>query len=91
METDPTIAPEETKSIEEVADEVLKGLWGNGADRKSRVKAAGYDPDEVQAKVNELLNRSSSGANNSTSPLTHTVVSGDNLSAIAGKYGTTVK
>lgn len=90
-ETDPTIAPEETKSIEEVADEVLKGLWGNGADRKSRVKAAGYDPDEVQAEVNELLISSGSGANNSTSTLTHTVVSGDSLSAIAGKYGTTVK
>lgn len=42
------------KSIEEVAREVWAGRWGNGAERKERLIAAGYDYDEVQAKVAEL-------------------------------------
>ena len=42
------------KSIEEIAKEVLAGKWGNGTDRKNRLKAAGYDYSAVQAKVNEL-------------------------------------
>lgn len=43
------------KTIEEVAKEVIKGLWGNGADRKARLKKAGYDYKKVQQKVNDLL------------------------------------
>jgi N-acetylmuramoyl-L-alanine amidase CwlA len=43
------------KTIEEVAKEVIHGDWGNGAERKRKLKAAGYDPDAVQKKVNELL------------------------------------
>lgn len=35
------------KSIEEIAREVLQGKWGNGADRKARLEAAGYDYAEV--------------------------------------------
>lgn len=41
------------KSVEEIAREVLQGKWGNGADRKARLEAAGYA--EVQAKVNTLV------------------------------------
>lgn len=43
------------KSVEEIAREVLQGKWGNGADRKARLEAAGYDYAEVQAKVNALV------------------------------------
>ena len=43
------------KSVEEIAHEVLQGKWGNGADRKARLEAAGYDYAEVQAKVNTLV------------------------------------
>ena len=43
------------KSVSEVAKEVIKGKWGNGADRMNRLKVAGYDYNEVQKKVNELL------------------------------------
>ena len=43
------------KSIDTVAKEVIAGKWGNGADRKKKLKAEGYDPDAVQDKVNELL------------------------------------
>lgn len=42
------------KSVTEVAKEVLAGKWGNGEDRKKRLKEAGYNYSEVQAKVNEL-------------------------------------
>jgi hypothetical protein len=43
------------KSIDEIAREVIRGDWGNGADRKNRLTAAGYDYDAVQDRVNELL------------------------------------
>lgn len=43
-----------TKSIDEVAKEVLRGDWGNGADRKKRLEAAGYNYTQVQAAVNRL-------------------------------------
>ena len=44
-----------TKSIDELASEVIAGKWGNGADRKNRLTAAGYNYSAVQARVNELL------------------------------------
>lgn len=43
------------KSIEELAQEVIRGDWGNGADRKQRLTDAGYDYNKVQARVNEIL------------------------------------
>lgn len=43
------------KTIDEVAQEVIRGKWGNGADRKNRLTAAGYDYDAVQKRVNELM------------------------------------
>lgn len=46
---------EEVKSIDVIAKEVISGKWGNGADRKKRLEAAGYSYSAVQAKVNELL------------------------------------
>lgn len=45
------------KTVSEVAKEVIKGKWGNGAERMNRLKAAGYDYNEVQKKVNELLKK----------------------------------
>ena len=44
-----------SKSIDELAREVIAGKWGNGSDRKARLTAAGYDYARVQAKVNKLL------------------------------------
>ena len=43
------------KSIDEIAREVIRGDWGNGADRRNSLIAAGYDYAAVQTKVNELL------------------------------------
>jgi len=43
------------KSVSEVADEVLRGLWGNGDDRERRLNEAGYDYHAVQNEVNRRL------------------------------------
>ena len=45
------------KSIDTIAREVIRGVWGGGAIRKNALKKAGYDPDVVQDKVNELLSK----------------------------------
>lgn len=44
-----------TKTVDELAREVIKGLWGNGVDRKNRLTAAGYNYSAVQKRVNEFL------------------------------------
>lgn len=64
------------KTATELAREVLDGKWGNGAERKERLTAAGYDYNEVQTEVNRLCN-----------PQKKTV---DELAreVIAGKWGT---
>ena len=48
----PEIKP--LKSTLEVAQEVIDGKWGNGAERKKRLSDAGYAYDVVQAEVNRL-------------------------------------
>ena len=42
------------KSVEDIAREVIRGSWGNGAERKRRLEAAGYNYAQVQAAVNRL-------------------------------------
>ena len=44
------------KSVDEVAQEVLQGLWGNGQERYDNLTNAGYNAQEVQDKVNSILN-----------------------------------
>lgn len=44
-----------TKTIEELAWEVIVGLWGYMDDRWQRLTDAGYDAAAVQARVNELM------------------------------------
>lgn len=45
------------KTVEQVAEEVLKGHFGNGLDRINRLKAQGFDPLAVQRVVNQLIGR----------------------------------
>lgn len=52
----PIPTPSAKKSVDEVAKEVIRGEWGNGDERYNRLTNAGYNYNEVQAKVNELLN-----------------------------------
>lgn len=73
-----------SKSIDELAKEVINGNWGNGTERKNRLTQAGYNYSEIQSKVNELLSNKS----NDTSKI-YIVQNGDTLSGIASRYGTT--
>lgn len=70
------------KTVDEIAQEVLDGIWGNGDDRKKTITTAGYNYDAVQKKVNEICK--------SKVKTTHTVVKGDTLSLIAKQYDTSV-
>lgn len=55
---EPAKPTEPTKSVEELANEVIAGKWSNGQERKDELTAAGYDYGAVQSKVNEILNAS---------------------------------
>ena len=50
-----SVAAPAKKTVDELAREVIAGKWGNGATRKQRLTAAGYDYSAVQKRVNELL------------------------------------
>jgi len=43
------------KSVDEVALEVLDGVWGNGQARRANLTNAGYNYAIVQARVNEIV------------------------------------
>ena len=43
------------KTIDQIAQEVIRGAWGTGALRKTALTKAGYDYATVQARVNEIL------------------------------------
>lgn len=46
----------QNNNLEQIAREVWLGKWGNGADRKRRLEAAGYNYSDVQALVNKGRN-----------------------------------
>ena len=50
-----TPTPPVKKSDVAIAYEVINGKWGNGAERKRKLTAAGYNYKVVQAIVNDLL------------------------------------
>lgn len=50
-----TTSTSSKKSVEVLANEVIQGRWGVGTDRKNKLEAAGYNYDEVQSRVNELM------------------------------------
>lgn len=39
----------------EVARQVIRGNWGNGEERKRRLRSAGYDYGFIQNIVNRML------------------------------------
>lgn len=43
------------KSVDQIAEEVLNGHWGNNPQRGQRLQQAGYSPSEVQAAVNRRI------------------------------------
>jgi hypothetical protein len=56
-ETKPNVtkAIEVEKTDEEIADEVIAGLWGVGEDRKARLVAAGRDYEAIQSIVSSKV------------------------------------
>lgn len=49
----PEPQPEQSKKLnEEIAEEVKRGDWGNGEERKNKLEAAGYDYNAIQKIVN---------------------------------------
>ena len=69
-----------TKTVDEIAQEVIAGKWGNGAERKEKLTAAGYDYNAVQSAVNAMLSGKKPAANTkSVDELAREV--------IAGKWG----
>lgn len=73
------------KSNDEIANEVIAGKWGNGNTRKSKLQAAGYDYNTIQNLVNKKL-----GVTSGSSKKYYTIKSGDTLSEIAARYGTSI-
>ena len=43
------------KTNDEIAEEVIIGIWGNGEERKQRLEELGYDYGAIQEIVNEKL------------------------------------
>lgn len=66
-----------SKSIEQIAQEVIAGSWGNGADRQRALQNAGYNYTEVQAKVNELLSGGSKSSSSNLTSVAKAVIRGD--------------
>ena len=84
-----TAEPEEPetpaeKTISQIADEVIAGKWGNGTARKTKLEAAGYDYDAVQAEVNRKLGATSKPA--VLGPLFASSTAGKSAGKVTGTY-----
>lgn len=77
-----------TKTISQLAQEVVAGKWGNGDERVKRLTSAGYDAKAVQDEVNKLMKTSTA---TQTTKKYYTVKEGDTLWTLAKANGTTVK
>ena len=82
----PASNPSSGASLDQVAQEVIAGKWGNNPDRKAKLAAAGYDANAVQARVNQLLGGRKTSTSTSSAPAKKTV---DTIAqeVIAGKWG----
>lgn len=64
------------KTNEEIADEVIAGKWGNGAERVERLRSAGYDYNAVQGIVNARFNKPVAPAKKSNETVADEVMAG---------------
>lgn len=79
----PAPKPAKKKSINTIAQEVIKGAWGNGDDRRRRLEAAGYNYAEVQKAVNAKLGVGSNAPTRRPGPSLDDVA----RAVIRGDYG----
>lgn len=67
---DESISIEEVEQVyktnEEIANEVVKGLWGNGEERRERITEAGYDYESIQEIVDKIVYKSTISNKNSS-------------------------
>ena len=68
--------PTPDKSIDELAKEVIQGLWGSGEERKAKLTQAGYDYDAVQKRVNEMIMGTDTTPDKSIDELAKEVIQG---------------
>lgn len=62
------------KTNEELAREVIKGLWGNGEERRQALEKEGYNYGDVQRIVDQMMSQS----NNKQTPSNNQQVNADN-------------
>lgn len=65
-----------SKTNEQVADEVIRGLWGNGQTRINRLKDAGYDPAKIQDIVNKKIQGSYKPSKKTNEAIAREVIAG---------------
>jgi hypothetical protein len=70
----PSNGPE---TLEQIAKDVIAGKYGNGQDRINRLKAAGYNPTQVQNEVNALLSGHTTAPAKSIEEVAQEVIHGD--------------
>lgn len=51
------IVPPSKKTVNEIANEVIKGRWGTGIERKKKLEEAGYNYVAIQKEVNRILKK----------------------------------
>lgn len=86
-----------SKDVEIVAREVIAGVWGDGKTRKESLERNGINYEEVQKRVNEILNGSavkpSQPIQNQNQPYEKEVMctcyAMDNTDSLRGKFMTT--
>lgn len=91
VDSAPVAPVQQKKNIDEVALLVYQGKYGNGTDRKKKLKAEGYTDAEItqiQKKVNELAAAKTTAPKDTA--IYYTVKAGDTLTAIARRNGTTI-
>lgn len=64
------------KSNDQIADEVIKGLWGNGETRKQRLTNAGYNYNTIQKLVNQKLQGSYTPSKKTNEEVAREVIQG---------------